>query len=96
MFFNLQGLSLRDCRQDNKKRLTEISNWMSVLCGRHLERPHTPKCSSVHLPWLRSQKTTERYALEALKSGFARRNVRMKTHGNAQGNILIIGEWEDM
>ncbi|CAE7217693.1 unnamed protein product [Symbiodinium sp. CCMP2456] len=32
--------ALSNLSKDNKKRLTEISNWMSVLCGRHLERNH--------------------------------------------------------
>ncbi|CAE7761120.1 unnamed protein product [Symbiodinium necroappetens] len=32
--------SVEELTKDNKKRLTEISNWMSVLCGRHLERNH--------------------------------------------------------
>eukprot|EP00439_Symbiodinium_sp_Y106_P061737 s1045_g9.t1 len=51
-----------DSSEDNKKRLTEISNWMSVLCGRHLERNHDTMLMAYQKRVVRRQAFYERIA----------------------------------
>jgi len=54
--------ALSNLSKDNKKRLTEISNWMSVLCGRHLERNHDTMLMAYQKRVVRRQAFYERIA----------------------------------